>query len=88
MAEENDISLLAAQIKEAQLDYEAACDSYDEAHRGKVKALNALNKVQRAFDKAIDAVKGSAHVDSDWRRAELPSSCLIFWCRVHGKVGC
>lgn len=55
------VSLATAELKDSELRYMAAS-------RDRTEMINRLNKAQREFDVAIDALKKDAPRESDWNR--------------------
>lgn len=51
----------------AQSEFEVAEGDYRQASRVRTAALNKLNDAQKAFDAAVDDLRGFAPAGSDWK---------------------
>jgi len=53
-------------LREATTRFNQADQKYRTASSERTAALNAVNDAQKAFDKALGDLRGSAPVDTDW----------------------
>jgi len=54
-------------LSTAQSEFEAAEQEYREASKVRTASLNKLNDAQKAFDAAVDDLRGFAPDCSDWK---------------------
>ena len=54
-------------LSTAQSEFETADRNYREVSRAGAEALNRLNDAQKAFDAAVDDLRGFAPDGSDWK---------------------
>jgi hypothetical protein len=68
MTDEKDVTEALKELRAAEASFREVDLAYREAGRNQTFALNHLREAQKAFDRAVDAVRSAAPRESDWKQ--------------------
>ena len=75
-SETKDLTTLTEALDAARVAYEEAELAESQARSRRTAALNRMNDAQKAFDKAVGAIRAKGPRDSDWGRSRSKATVV------------